>query len=148
MFGKKSSVKSTIDTLIGAQTRIEGNLAFQGGLRIDGHVRGDVIATGDGPSLLVIGEQARVEGAVVVGHLIVNGVLEGVASVAGAVEIQPKARVAGELRYQAIEIHRGAVVEAALMSFDGEVPRPGLKLAVSQDAPPVARTLLPRTRAD
>ncbi len=134
MFRKKSTARSTIDSLVGASTRLEGNLAFQGGLRIDGQVRGDVIANGEGPSLVVIGEQARVEGAVVASHLIVNGILEGSASVAGMIELQSKARVSGELCYQSIEIHRGAVVEAALAHFDGEVPRPGLKLASSKNA--------------
>ncbi len=62
MFGSKS--KSTIDSLIGQSTRIEGNLHFKGGLRIDGHVRGNVIADPSVASMLVISEHAMIEGEV------------------------------------------------------------------------------------
>ena len=54
MFSKKSGAKNTIDSLIGASARIEGNIHFVGGLRIDGEVRGNVIADTDASSMLVI----------------------------------------------------------------------------------------------
>jgi cytoskeletal protein CcmA (bactofilin family) len=62
MFSRKT--KSTIDSLIGAATNIAGNVHFKGGLRIDGCVKGDVIADEDEISMLVISEHARVEGEV------------------------------------------------------------------------------------
>ncbi len=133
MFRKKSGIKATINSLIGASTRMEGNVVFHGGLRIDGHVRGDVLAAGETPGMLVIGEHARVEGDIVAAHLIVSGIVQGSVTVSGLVELQPKARVAGDVRYRSIEIHQGAIVEGTLSRFDGEVARPGLKLAASKD---------------
>src|SRR3569832_590157 len=66
MFGHKT--KNTIDSLIGMSTKIEGDLHFKGGLRIDGHIKGNVIADPAEASMLVISEQARVEGEVRVAH--------------------------------------------------------------------------------
>ncbi len=145
MFRKKSAVTNTIECLIGASTRVEGNVVFHGGLRIDGHVRGDVVAGGDRPGMLVVGEHARVEGDVVAAHLIVNGVIEGSITVSGLVELQSKARVSGELRYKSLEIQGGAIVEGLVSQVDSESLRPGLKLATSQDAPSgLGRTKPPR----
>ena len=71
MFGKKQ--QAPIRTLIGEGTVIRGELQFTDGLRIDGQVIGDVVASGPGRNILVISEKARVEGTVAAGHVIVNG---------------------------------------------------------------------------
>ena len=134
MFRKKSGVKATIDSLIGASTRMDGDVVFHGGLRIDGHVRGDVLAAGETPGMLVIGEHARVDGDIVAAQLVVSGVVHGSVTVSGLVELQPKARITGEVRYRSIEIHQGAIVEGMLSRFDGELAKPGLKLAASKEA--------------
>ena len=140
MFSKKT--QATIDSLIGATTRLDGNVVFQGGLRIDGHVRGDVIASEGSAGLLVIGENGRVEGNIVAAHVIVNGSVQGSITVAGIVELQPKAKVSGEVRYRDVTIHRGAMIEGIMSHFDGDLVRPGRKLGTVQDVPAVA---LPRT---
>ena len=44
MFNKTSKPQNRIDSLIGANTRIEGTVIFSGGLRVDGMVRGNVSA--------------------------------------------------------------------------------------------------------
>jgi len=78
MFGKKPPKPQTrIDSLIGAGTRIEGNVIFAGGLRIDGEVKGDVRCAEDQAGTLVISEHARVEGEIAVAHLVVNGTIVG-----------------------------------------------------------------------
>lgn len=136
MFRKKSAPKTTIDSLIGATTRMEGNVVFQGGLRIDGHVRGDVIAGEGSAGLLVIGEHGRVDGNIVAVHLIVNGTVQGSVTVSNLVELQPKARVSGELRYRSVEIQRGAMVEGILSHFDGDLVRPDLRLGPARNGEP------------
>jgi cytoskeletal protein CcmA (bactofilin family) len=127
MFGRKT--KSTIDSLIGMATRIEGNLHFKGGLRIDGHVKGNVIADEDQASMLVISEHAKVEGEVRVAYLVVNGEITGPVFSSELLELQPKARITGDVNYKALEMHGGAVVSGKL-SYD-EVGEPVLKLASS-----------------
>ena len=116
MFSKKHSKPQTqIDSLIGANTVIGGDLNFSGGLRIDGQVNGNVIATQGKPSTLVLSEHAQVNGEVSVTHLVVNGVINGPVSASEYLELQSKAKVAGDVHYKTIEIQLGAIVEGRLL---------------------------------
>jgi cytoskeletal protein CcmA (bactofilin family) len=127
MFGRKT--KSTIDSLIGTSTSIKGDLHFKGGLRIDGNVKGNVVADPDMPSMLVISEYAKVEGEVRVAHLVVNGEIIGSVFSSELLELQPKARITGDVTYKALEMHGGAVVSGKLAHEEHE--EPVLKLALS-----------------
>ena len=112
MFGRKS--KNTIDSLIGLSTTIEGNRYFKGGLRIDGVVKGNVIADADDSSMLVISEHAKIEGEVRVAYLVINGEITGPVHSSELLELQPKARIIGDVYYKALEMHGGAVVSGKL----------------------------------
>jgi cytoskeletal protein CcmA (bactofilin family) len=125
MFGRTS--KSTIDSLIGMAMSIEGDVHFKGGLRIDGHVKGNVIADPSQISMLVISEDAKVEGEVRVAHLVVNGEIVGPVFSAELLELQPKARITGDVNYKALEMHGGAIVTGKLTHE--QVGEPVLKLA-------------------
>jgi cytoskeletal protein CcmA (bactofilin family) len=114
MFGKTNK-PSPIDSLIGTGTTIEGNISFTGGLRIDGHVKGNVKASGNKPGTLVISELAKVEGDIDVAHVVVNGTVAGPVRASEYVELLPKARVTGNVSYKSIEIHVGAIVMGQLV---------------------------------
>jgi cytoskeletal protein CcmA (bactofilin family) len=114
MFGKASK-PSPIDSLIGAGTTIDGGITFAGGLRIDGHIRGNVRAAGDKPGTLVLSETAKVEGEIDVAHVVINGTVAGPVRAAEYVELLPKARVTGDVTYKSIEIHVGAIVMGQLV---------------------------------
>jgi len=116
MFGKKAAAPQTrIDSLIGAGTRVEGNINFSGGLRIDGIVQGDIVGTPDAESTLIISEQATVEGEIRVSHLIVNGTVKGPIHAIESLELQPRCKVTGDVYYTSLEMHLGAVVDGHLM---------------------------------
>lgn len=132
MFGNNSAAPKTIGTLIGAGTMIEGNLAYTGGLRIDGTVKGDVRCATADACMVVVSELGHVEGEVHAAHLVVSGRITGPVHVTELLELQPKARVTGDVHYRAIEIHQGAVVEGRLIyqSSESSQTRPAtLKLA-------------------
>lgn len=132
MFGKKDENKSSgrIDSLIGAGTRIEGDVYFAGGLRIDGEVKGSVLAAeGAVSTLLVLSEHARIEGAVNVGHLVTNGTVVGSVAVIQSIEMQSKSRIVGDVEYSLIEMHQGAVIEGRLLHSASKPVE--LKLATS-----------------
>ena len=112
MFGQKA--KNTIDSLIGMSTTIEGNVHFKGGLRVDGHVKGNLIADPVENSMLVISEQASVEGEVRAAHLVVDGAIVGPVYCSELLELQPKARITGDVYYKALEMHGGALVSGKL----------------------------------
>lgn len=128
MFGKKK--QPAIRTLIGEGTVIRGELQFEDGLRIDGEVIGDVVATGERPSILVISERARVTGKVKAGHVIINGNVVGPILSDVLLELQPKAVIVGDLRYEVLEMHQGASIDGELRPLKAD-ERPSLKLAAS-----------------
>lgn len=115
MFGSKTSKpQSRIDCLIGAGTTIEGNLAFSGGLRVDGRVRGNVVAVDGEAATLVVSEEARIEGEIRVSHVVINGTVVGPVHASEYVELQAKCNVTGDVHYKTIELHLGAVVQGRL----------------------------------
>ena len=115
MFGKKSSMpQKRIDSLIGAGTVVDGDVTFTGGLRIDGHVRGDVVAANGEPSTLVVSEQAKVDGEIRVSHVVINGTVNGPVAANDYLELQPKARIVGDVSYKMLEMHVGAVIQGRL----------------------------------
>jgi cytoskeletal protein CcmA (bactofilin family) len=117
MFGRKGSSKpeSRIDCLIGAGTTIEGDITFTGGLRVDGRVRGNVVASDGKSGTLVLSEQAQIEGEVRVSHVVINGTLVGPIHAAEYIELQSKANVTGDVYYKSLEVQVGAVLQGRLV---------------------------------
>jgi cytoskeletal protein CcmA (bactofilin family) len=130
MFGAKRAIPKTIGTLVGTGTTIEGTVSYAGGLRIDGTVKGDVRCANGDPGMVIVSELGNVIGEVHAAHLVVSGRIDGPIYVSDALELQPKARVCGDVHYRALEIHHGAVVEGRLI-HDVAESRPALKLATS-----------------
>ena len=137
MFRSKQPNKpqSRIDSLIGVGTRIEGNISFTGGLRVDGEISGNVTAVPDQPSTLVVSEAARIEGEIRVSHLVVNGAITGPVYTTEFLELQSRSRVIGDVHYNALEMHLGAIVEGRLVHRSSESkPAVELKIAASNSA--------------
>jgi len=114
MFGaKQTKPNGRIVTLIGAGSRVEGDIHFVGGLRIDGAVKGNVIA--DDAGTVVLSEQASVEGEIRVAHAVVNGKVVGPVHGSETVELQAKANVCGDVHYKSLEVRIGAIVQGRLV---------------------------------
>jgi cytoskeletal protein CcmA (bactofilin family) len=131
LFKKPSKPQSRIDTLIGAGTKIEGDVSFSGGLRVDGEIRGNVRCVDGQHGTLVLSEHARIEGSVSVSHLVINGTVTGPVTTSEFLELQPRARVTGDVEFNSVEIHLGAIVEGRLVHA-GAVKAVELKLAASK----------------
>jgi cytoskeletal protein CcmA (bactofilin family) len=119
-FKKANKIDNRIDTLVGADTRIEGDLHFSGGLRVDGAIRGNVAEQNGTPSTLIISEHGRVEGAVTAAKIVLNGKVTGTVKSSHFIELQTKARITGDLYYKSLEMHTGAVIEGKLV-YMGDV---------------------------
>lgn len=130
MFNRKP--KNSIDTLIGSTTQINGDVRFSGGMRIDGHVKGNVVADTGQHSLLVISENARIDGEVRVAHLVTNGEINGSVFSAEMLEMQPRARITGDVNYKKLEMHAGALVSGKLSHE--HPPEPILQIAMAAKA--------------
>jgi cytoskeletal protein CcmA (bactofilin family) len=121
---------NTIDTLVGSRTELKGDLTFSGGLRVDGKLKGNVTARGEGNSTLILSENALIIGNVTVPHVIVNGTIKGTVKASERIELQPKAEVVGDIYYKVMEVALGAVINGNLVREVGEM---------GKDKAPVAR---------
>ncbi len=116
MFFKKSNkIQNSIDTLVGADTRIEGNIHFSGGLRVDGTIIGNVIEPNASPCTLILSEHGRIEGAVTTSKMVINGNVVGPVTAGVFIELQAKAHITGDVYYKSLEMHTGAVIEGKLV---------------------------------
>ena len=126
MFGKKA--QPPIKSLIAQGTRIDGNLTFTEGLRVDGEIYGGISSSAEQPSILVISEAAVVQGAIRSDHVIINGTVRGPVHATELLELQPRARIEGDVHYRALEMHQGAIIAGKLSPIEGD-EKPLLKLA-------------------
>ena len=121
-FKKANKIDNRIDTLVGVDTRIEGDLHFSGGLRVDGAIRGNVSEQSDTPSTIIVSEHGKIEGAVSAAKIVLNGKVIGTVKATQFIELQTKARITGDLYYKSLEMHTGAVIEGKLVYLgDGAV---------------------------
>ena len=127
----KNKKQPPIKSLIAESSQIEGNYRFVDGLRIDGHVQGDVVANPDQPSILVISETATVTGHIHADHVIINGLVTGPVHARLMLELQPKARINGDVHYIALEMHQGAIIDGKLHPIGLAEDKPALKLAAN-----------------
>lgn len=120
MFGrkKKNQLHNHIDTLIGVNTNITGDISFSGGLRIDGHITGNIIAADDEHSTLVLSDEGHIEGEIKVANIVINGTVTGPIHARGYLELQAKAKVYGDIHYGSLEIQLGASVEGKMIHQD------------------------------
>ena len=117
MWGKNRKPKQTaqIDSLIGQNTEIRGDVVFSGGLHVDGSVKGSVIAENGDDSLLTLSERGHIEGEVRVPNVVVNGKVVGDVHASGHVELASEARIHGNVYYSLIEMAMGAEVNGNLV---------------------------------
>lgn len=122
MLGKKSTPAEVqkptdkIDTLIGPNTEIKGDVNFSGGLRVDGKLSGNVSARdASNNSLLTISEHGEISGNVTVPHVVINGIVNGNVSSSGKVLLQSKAKIVGDVYYSSIEMELGATVNGSMV---------------------------------
>ena len=137
MLGIKKPTPNVRST-IGAGMRVAGHCTFAEGLQIDGAVLGDVAGDEGAPSLLVIHEGGRVEGAISADHIIVGGLVVGPVLARERLELLASGRIEGDVRYRTLEMQPGAVVAGQLQpQLTPPAPPP---LAV-ESAPQAAESL-------
>ena len=125
MFGKKKKFSSAkIDTLIGKNTIINGDLIFTGGLHVDGKIVGNVIAEENSMAVLILSENGSIEGEVKVPNMVLNGKIVGDVFGSNRVELAQKSRINGSVYYNLIEMAIGAEVNGGLVhSPNMDVPK-------------------------
>jgi len=128
MFNKKK--QPPLKSLIAAGTHLVGDMAFAEGLRVECQVTGNLTAQDASASILVIAETAVVDGNIAADHIIINGKVNGAVRAKMLLELQPKARICGDVIYGALEMHEGALIEGRLTPLLPE-EKHALKLAAN-----------------
>ena len=136
MFKPKPSKKAEIDTLIGAKTRINGDVEFVGGFHLDGYINGNVRSEPQSGSTLSVSEHGCIEGSVIVTNIVLNGVVKGDIEAGDRVEMGPKARVLGSVHYTTIETAVGAQINGKLIHRTKTGPGSGDSAAGGANASP------------
>ncbi len=114
MFSSKKRKSAKIDSLIGQNTLLSGDVEFSGGFHIDGKLKGSVRAV-EPSSLLTLSDQGVVEGDVHVPNIILNGTVIGDVYASERVELASNAKVIGNVYYNLIEMAMGAEVNGNLV---------------------------------
>jgi cytoskeletal protein CcmA (bactofilin family) len=102
-------------SMIGADLTVIGNLVSKGEVQVDGEIQGDIHGTS-----IIIGERARITGAVVAEDVIVRGQING--SIRGhRVTLQSSSRVEGDIYHQSLAIEQGAFFEGKSRRSDDPI---------------------------
>jgi cytoskeletal protein CcmA (bactofilin family) len=115
MFKQKQSKSAKVDTLIGAKTRINGDIEFNGGLHLDGHINGNVKGDSSAGTFISVSQHGCIEGSVIAPNVMLNGIVKGDIDASDRVELGEKARVLGNVQYTVIETAVGAQINGKLI---------------------------------
>jgi len=122
MFNRKQRRHTVVDTLVGGNTKINGDLNFEGGCHVDGTINGNVSADTESDSALGVSEDANIKGGVTVPYVVLHGIVRGDVFASKRVELGPTARVIGNVYYNLIEMAIGAEINGKLVHQpDGQV---------------------------
>ncbi len=108
-----------VEAFLGSNVKVRGDVSFSGGLRVDGHVTGDVVVSGVDAGTLTIGDGGYVEGNVRVSHLVVYGRINGNVHATGLVDVRSNALILGDVHYGSVEMAAGAVIRGRMICQKG-----------------------------
>ena len=111
-----SSKGAAVDTLIGRQTEVLGDVRFSGGLHVDGKIKGCVSTLGaDKSAHLSVSESGAIEGDVRVPTMMLNGTVIGDVRATEKLSLAAKARVTGNVYYKVLQMEPGAMINGQLL---------------------------------
>ena len=123
MFNKKK--QPPLKSLVAKGARVAGDIFFSDGIRIECEIAGNITAIDHQASILVIAESASIVGNITADHIIINGSIKGAVTARLMLELQPNARIEGDVAYGALEMHQGALIAGRLtpiLSSDQKAP--------------------------
>jgi cytoskeletal protein CcmA (bactofilin family) len=100
---------SDVTTLLGRGSEFEGKLSFEGTVRIDGKLSGEIFTD----DTLIIGEGAEVNAEINVGAVVIEGTVHGNVHAKRSVEIHTPGRVIGNISTPSLFIEKGVIFEGS-----------------------------------
>jgi cytoskeletal protein CcmA (bactofilin family) len=104
---RREGIVGEINTLLGRGASFEGKLTFEGTVRVDGKLKGEVFSD----DILVVGEGAYVEAEIDIGEIIIQGTVVGNIRAKRGIEIHAPGRVKGDLHTPSLQIDKGVIFE-------------------------------------
>lgn len=98
-----------LNAFLGEGTSFAGNLTFEGTVRIDGKLEGEIFTN----DILVVGEGAVVHADIHAGTIVIGGTVRGNVTAGGKVELHGGARLYGNIRTPRLSIAEGVVFEGS-----------------------------------
>ena len=102
MFSKKDKLES----FLGKNTQVDGEITVKGTLRLDGRVNGNVNA-----DWLVLGEGGFIKGDVKANGIIVGGQIEGNLTAKEVVDIKHKGGITGDISTTKLAVSEGGIID-------------------------------------
>ena len=128
MFSKASPKADKVESIIGGQSEVTGDLNVKGTLQVDGMVKGHVKA-----DWVVLTESSRIKGDITAHKIIVSGRVEGNLKAEEAIEIMPKGKVIGDVFTNKISVAEGGELngkvvmserDSKMVKAEGKIPGP------------------------
>lgn len=116
MFNKNGVSREGVETIIGPSVKIEGNFVCQGGIVIEGEVKGIVATQG----FLEVGDRAVVVADVTAKEAKVGGEIRGNIKIEGYLEVTASAKISGDIEAGTLSIARGAAIKGKCLASHGE----------------------------
>lgn len=116
---KKAKQPDSISTFLGPGASVDGTLEFQGTIRLDGKVTGN-IKSSDGT--LIVGEKAFVDAKIEVGIAVIMGEVQGTVDASDRIEVYPPGKVIGDIRAPIISIDEGGQFNGNCVMKNQEAP--------------------------
>lgn len=126
--------RDNINAFLGEGTTFKGTLTFEGTVRIDGKLEGEIFTK----DTLVVGEGAQVSAAIHAGTLVLSGTVRGNVTAERKVEIHAGGRLYGDIATPSLVIDEGVIFEGScsMSRKAAEPPEPatqGFRLADQED---------------
>lgn len=128
---RREAVIGEITTLLGGGSEFEGKLTFEGTVRIDGKLKGEVFSD----DMLIVGEGAYVEAEIDIGEIIIQGTVVGNIRATRAIEIHAPGRVKGDLTTPSLQIDKGVIFEGRSFMEEAAGRRSGAPAADKKAEP-------------
>ncbi len=129
---RREGLVSEINTVLARGTSFEGKLTFEGTVRIDGKLKGEVFSD----DVLIVGEGAVVEAEIDIGEVIIQGTVIGNIRAKRAIELLAPARVKGDLYTTSLQVEKGVIFEGRsfMEGALGQKVTSGAQPSITKDA--------------
>lgn len=109
-------MENNIDTIIGVNVSVKGNLYNKGSIQVNGSVEGEVKSDEN----IMVGETAKIKGPVIAKKIEVSGEIRGIVEAIEKLDINPTGRIFGDINVKSLTIKEGAIFvgKSAMASKD------------------------------